>query len=247
MTIYGINFCTKAIYKIGVKLDREDMKRLAAEKALDYIEDGMVVGLGTGSTVEYFIPKLGKKIKEEKIEIVGIPTSHRTKRIAKEHGIPLSTLKDHPHIDVTVDGADEVDPELNLIKGGGGALTREKIVAFSSEKEVIIVDESKLVQKLGVSFPLPVEVIPFGWYPTKLRIEKEFGCKAELRASDEGPFTSDNMNYIIDCEFSLGIDDPRDLEKKLNSIPGVVEVGLFVDLADIVIAGTREGIKIFEK
>jgi len=247
MTIYGINFCTKVRYLIGVKLDREEMKRLAAEKALDYIEDGMIIGIGTGSTVEYFIPKLGEKIKKEKLSIIGIPTSHRTKNLAREYEIPLSTLKDHPEIDVTIDGADEVDPELNLIKGGGGALTREKIVAFSSKKEIIIVDESKLVQKLGVSFPLPIEVIPFGWYPTKLKIEERFDCKAELRMSDEGPFTSDNMNYILDCEFSSGIEDPEDLEKELDRIPGIVETGLFVNLADIVIAGTREGIKIFEK
>lgn len=223
------------------------MKRMAAKKALEFVEDGMILGIGTGSTVEYFISKLGKKIKEEKLDIIGIPTSHRTKNLAKENGIPLSTLKDHPEIDLTVDGADEVDPDLNLIKGGGGALTREKIVAFASKKEIIIVDESKLVQKLGMSFPLPIEVIPFGWYPTKLEIEKRFGCKAELRMSEENPFTSDNMNYILDCEFPNGIEDPEDLERELDSIPGIVEVGLFVDLADIVIAGTREGIKIFEK
>lgn len=223
------------------------MKRIAAEKALDYIEDDMVIGIGTGSTVEYFIQKLGEKIKKEKLDIVGIPTSHRTKSLAKEHDIPLSTLKDHSEIDVTIDGADEVDPNLNLIKGGGGALTREKIVAYATKKEIIIVDESKLVQKLGLSFPLPIEVIPFGWYPTKLKIEEKLDCKAELRMGEEGPFTSDNMNYILDCEFPSGIDDPVIVEKELKLIPGVVEVGLFIDLVDIVIAGTREGIKIFEK
>lgn len=222
------------------------MKKMAANKALDYIKDGMVVGLGTGSTVEYFIPRLGEKIKKEELEIISIPTSHRTKNLAKQHDIPLSTLKDHPEIDITIDGADEVDPKLNLIKGGGGALTREKIVAYASRKEIIIVDESKLVQKLGVSFPLPIEVIPFGWYPTKLHIEKIFDCRASLRISDGMPFTTDNTNYILDCEFS-GIDDPATLEKEIDEIPGVVEIGLFVDLADIVVAGTREGIKIFEK
>jgi len=230
-----------------LRLDREDMKRMAAEKALEYVEDGMILGLGTGSTVEYFIPRLGEKIKREGMEILAIPTSHRTKNIAKEHGIPLSTLKDHPEIDLTIDGADEVDPDLNLIKGGGGALTREKIVASSSRREVIIVDESKLVQKLGISFPLPVEVIPFGWYPTKRKIEERFGCKAELRMSDDNPFTSDNMNYILDCEFPSGIEDPEEVERELDKIPGIVEIGLFVDMADVVIAGTREGIKIFEK
>lgn len=219
---------------------------MAAKKALDYIEDGMVVGLGTGSTVEYFIPKLGEKIKNEEMDIICIPTSHRTKSLAHQYEIPLSTLREHPEIDVTVDGADEVDPDLNLIKGGGGALTREKIVAYASKKEVIIVDESKLVQKLGVSFPLPIEVVPFGWYPTKLQIEKRFDCKASLRMMDGIPFTTDNTNYILDCEFPE-IDKPDDLEKELDEIPGVVEIGLFVNLADVVIAGTREGIKIFEK
>ena len=229
-----------------LKLDREDLKKMAAQKALDYIRDGMVVGLGTGSTVEYFIPKLGDKIKKENMEIIAIPTSHRTKNLAREFQIPLSTLREHPEIDVTIDGADEVDPDLNLIKGGGGTLTREKIVAYASKREIIIVDESKLVQKLGASFPLPIEVVPFGWYPTKLHIEKLFNCSASLRMADSTPFTTDNTNYILDCEFSE-IEKPDILEKELNNIPGVVEVGLFVDLADVVIAGTREGIKIFEK
>ncbi|KAA0007546.1 MAG: ribose-5-phosphate isomerase RpiA [Thermoplasmata archaeon] len=229
-----------------LKLDREDLKKMAAQKALDYVEDGMVVGLGTGSTVEYFIPKLSEKIKKENIELIAIPTSHRTKSFAQEFQIPLSTLREHPEIDITIDGADEVDPDLNLIKGGGGALTREKIVAYASKKEIIIVDESKLVQKLGVSFPLPIEVVPFGWYPTKLHIERLFDCSANLRMADGIPFTTDNTNYILDCEFSE-IERPDILEKELNDIPGVVEVGLFVNLADIVIAGTREGIRIFEK
>ncbi|HDO19595.1 MAG TPA: ribose-5-phosphate isomerase RpiA [Thermoplasmatales archaeon] len=227
-------------------MNREDLKKMAAEKAVDYIEDGMVVGIGTGSTVEYFIPKLGEKLRKEKLDIVGIPTSHRSKVLAKEHGIPLSTLTEHPKIDLTIDGADEVDPSLNLIKGGGGALTREKIVAYASEREIIIVDESKLVQKLGMSFPLPIEVIPFGWYPTKLKIEEKFGCTAELRREDDRPYTSDNMNYILDCEFP-GIEEPERVEIELNSIPGVVETGLFIGLADMVIVGSREGIKTLEK
>lgn len=221
------------------------MKRMAAEKAMEYIEDGMVVGLGTGSTVEYFLPKLAKKVKEG-LDIIGIPTSHRTKSIASRYGIPLSTLTEHPKIDVTVDGADEVDPQLNLIKGAGGALTREKIVAFSSEREIIIVDETKLVQRLGSFAPLPVEVIPFGWHPTKLAIESRFGCRVELRKEEESPFTSDNMNYILDCEFD-GIEDAEEVERELKSIPGVVETGLFIDIADMVIVGTREGIKLLEK
>ncbi|HEC95136.1 MAG TPA: ribose-5-phosphate isomerase RpiA [Thermoplasmatales archaeon] len=226
-------------------MDINDMKRLAAEKAVEYVEDGMVVGLGTGSTVEYLIPKLGKLVKEG-LDIIGIPTSHRTKNLAEEHHIPLSTLTEHPKIDLTIDGADEVDPSLNLIKGGGGALTKEKIVAFSSKTEIIIVDETKLVQQLGISFPLPVEVIPFGWYPTKLAIEENLSCTAELRKENDNPYTTDNMNYLLDCEFTK-IDDPKEVEMKINTIPGVVETGLFIGLADIVIVGTREGIKTLER
>ncbi len=220
------------------------MKKMAAEKAVEYIEDGQIVGLGTGSTVEFLIPKIGKLI-EEGLDIVGIPTSHRTKKLAEEYKVPLSTLTEHPKIDVTIDGADEVDPNLNLIKGAGGALTKEKIVAFSSNREIIIVDESKLVQHLGVSSSLPIEVIPFGWYPTKVSIEEKFNCTAELRREDSRPYTSDNMNYIIDCEFDK-IEDPKQLEIDLDAIPGVVESGLFVDLVDLVIVGTREGIKTLE-
>ena len=221
------------------------MKKMAAEKATEYIEDGMVVGLGTGSTVEYFLSKLEKLVRGG-LQIIGIPTSHRTKSIASRYGIPLSTLREHPEIDITIDGADEVDPYLNLIKGAGGALTREKIVAYSSEREIIIVDETKLVQKLGSFSPLPVEVIPFGWYPTKLVIEKRFGCKAELRREENNPYTSDNMNYILDCEFD-GIEDAKSIEREFKSIPGVVETGLFIDIVDLVIVGTKGGIKLLEK
>jgi ribose 5-phosphate isomerase A len=205
----------------------------------------MIVGLGTGSTVEYFLPKLGELIKEG-FSIVGIPTSHRTKKLAESYGIPLSTLTEHPEIDVTIDGADEVDSRLNLIKGAGGALTREKIVAYSSKREVIVIDETKLVHQLGTYAPVPIEVIPFGWHPTKLLIEDRFSCDVELRKEEDKPYTSDNMNYILDCEFK-GIEDPEEMERRLKEIPGVVETGLFIDIADIVLVGTREGIKTLER
>lgn len=232
-------------YRTGGTLDREDMKKMAAEKAADYIKDGMIVGLGTGSTVEHLLPKIGEAVKNG-LDIIGIPTSHKTKKLAESYGIPISTLTEHPEIDVTIDGADEVDPQLNLIKGAGGALTREKVVAYASKKEIIIVDETKLVQQLGSYSPVPIEVIPFGWYPTKLIIEDRFSCMAELRKDEDKPYTSDNMNYILDCEFD-GIDDPRELERSLKEIPGIVETGLFVDLVDTVIVGTREGIKTLER
>ena len=215
------------------------MKRIAGEKAVEYIEDGMIVGLGTGSTVEYTIKKLGKMVKNG-LNIEGIPTSVRTKRLAAQYNIPLLELDDHADIDVTIDGADEVDSYLNLIKGGGGALTREKIIAFHSKKEIIIVDESKIVKKLGIDNPVPVEVTKYGWSATKRTLE-ELGCTAELRKIMSEVYITDNSNYIIDCDFGK-IDEPEILEKELNTIPGVVENGLFIDLVDEVIVGSKQGV-----
>ena len=157
-----------------------------------------------------------------------------TGKIAKEYNIPLTDLDENPEIDLTIDGADEVNPKLNLIKGGGGALTREKIVAYHSKKEIIVIDETKIVKILGVNFPLPVEVVKFGWMSTKAALE-EFGCNVELRkVMGNEPFITDNSNYILDCEFDR-IEDPEALEKEINNIPGVVENGLFIGLVDEVI------------
>ncbi|MCJ2513763.1 MAG: ribose-5-phosphate isomerase RpiA [Candidatus Thermoplasmatota archaeon] len=216
------------------------MKRLAAEKACDYIEDGMILGLGTGSTVDYALRKIGKMVNEG-IKIKGIPTSFRTKKIAIEEKIPLTSLEDNPEIDITIDGADEVDSELRLIKGGGGALTREKMIAYYSKKVIIIIDETKVVKMLGIDFSLPVEVVKFGWTLTKNKL-KEFNCNVELRKIMNNPYITDNSNYIIDCEFDR-IKDPEQLEKDINLIPGVVENGLFIGLADDVIVGSKQGIK----
>lgn len=222
----------------------EDMKKLAADKAVEYIKDGMIVGLGTGSTAEYAIRKLGELVVKDELDIKGIPTSVHTKKIAKECGIPLATLEEYSVIDITIDGADEVDSKLNLIKGGGGALTREKIVAFHSEKEIIVVDDSKIVKALGVNFPLPVEVLKFGWTATKRALE-EFGCICSLRKVMNEPFITDNQNYIIDCDFEH-IPEPEQIEFDINSIPGVVENGLFIGLADEVIVGSKQGIMTLE-
>ena len=160
-------------------MKQEELKKLAGEKAVEYIEDGMIVGLGTGSTVEYTLKKLGSLVREG-LDIKGIPTSVHTKRIAKEEQIPLTTLDENPVIDITIDGADEVDSNLNLIKGGGGALVREKIVAYHSKKEIIVIDDSKVVKILGIDFDLPVEVIKFG-YPATIKEIEEFNCKIEPR------------------------------------------------------------------
>ena len=216
------------------------MKRLAAEKACDYIEDGMILGLGTGSTVDYALRKIGKMVNEG-IKIKGIPTSFRTKKIAIEEKIPLTSLEDNPEIDLTIDGADEVDSELRLIKGGGGALTREKMIAYYSKKVIIIIDETKVVKMLGIDFYLPVETVKFGWTLTKNKL-KEFNCNVELRKIMNNPYITDNSNYIIDCEFDR-IKDPEQLEIDINNIPGVVENGLFIGLADEIIVGSKQGIK----
>jgi len=226
-------------------LEREELKKLAGEEAVKYIQDGMILGLGTGSTVEYTLRKLGEKIKDG-LKIQGIPTSIHTKKIAKKVNIPLTTLDDNPEIDITIDGADEVDSNLNLIKGGGGALTREKIIAFNSKKVIIVIDDSKVVKALGIDFPLPVEVIKFGWTATKKSLEG-FGCEVKLREVMENePYITDNGNYILDCEFER-IDNPEQLDADLNLIPGVVETGLFIGLVDEVIVGSKQGVMTLDK
>ena len=226
-------------------MEKEELKKLAGEKAVEHIEDGMIVGLGTGSTVEYTLRKLGQLVRDG-LKIQGIPTSIHTQRIAKEEGIPLTTLDENPEIDVTIDGADEVDSNLNLIKGGGGALTREKIIAFNSKKVIIVVDDSKVVKCLGIDFPLPVEVTKFGWQATKKTLEK-FDCTVELRnIMEDEPFITDNGNYILDCEF-IKIDNPEELHVNLNNIPGVVENGLFIGLVDEVIVGGKQGVLTLDK
>jgi ribose 5-phosphate isomerase A len=226
-------------------LEKEELKKLAGEKAVDHIEDGMIIGLGTGSTIEYALRKIGKLCREG-LDIKGIPTSIHTKRIASEEKIPLTTLDENPVIDLTIDGADEVDSNLNLIKGGGGALTREKIIAFNSKKVIIVIDDSKIVKCLGIDFALPVEVVKFGWTSTKKTLE-EFDCQVELRkVMGDEPFITDNSNYILDCEFER-IEEPAQMEIDINSIPGVVENGLFIGLVDEVIVGGKQGISTLNK
>jgi ribose 5-phosphate isomerase A len=221
-----------------------NLKQVAGERAIEYVKDGMVVGLGTGSTTYYAIKRLGMMVNEG-LDITGIPTSVSSEKIALESGIKLSNLQDHPEVDVTIDGADEVDPNLDLIKGMGGALLREKIVASASKIEVIVVDPSKMVEILGTKSPLPVEVVPFGWKNCQESL-KSLGCDVKLRMKDESIYTTDNHNYIIDCSFER-IEDPKTLESEINNIPGVIENGLFLGYADIVIMGTEDGGKLFSK
>ena len=222
---------------------REEMKKRAGEEAAKYVKDGMVVGLGTGSTVKYTIIKLGEMVKEG-LDIIGIPTSLATEKLAREKGIKLGDLNDYDYIDLTIDGADEVDGNLNLIKGGGGALLREKMIAYASNYEIIVVDESKVKNYLG-DFPLPVEIVKFGYKKTMKNLES-LGCKPSLRLKNEIPYITDNGNYIVDCKFEK-ILEPEKIERKIDEIPGVVEIGLFIKLANEVIVGKKEGIEIMKK
>lgn len=219
-----------------------NLKQMAAARAVEMVRSGMVLGLGTGSTARYAVEMIGERLRDGRLhDIVGVPTSTATEKIAKEVGIPLTTLREYPVIDLTIDGADEVDPHLVLIKGLGGALVREKIVARASRQVVIIVDDSKVVQVLGSKAPLPVEVIPFGW-GTYLHQLRSFGCEPVLRMSGAEPYVSDGGNYIVDCRFKR-IEDPAKLECALNCIPGVVDNGLFVGLASLVIVASEAGIR----
>jgi ribose 5-phosphate isomerase A len=227
----------------------EEQKKAAALKALEFVESGMKIGIGTGSTAEYFVHGLAKRVAQG-LDVIGVPTSERTAKLATELGVRLTNLDDTPHLDLTIDGADELDGMLRLIKGGGGALLREKIVATSSDRMIVIADASKRVETLG-AFPLPVEVIPFGCVATSaaiVKISSALGCqgKIERRTDSYGePFFTDSGNYIFDCRFGR-IPDADALANALNLIPGVVESGLFIGIASIAILATPTRIELLE-
>ena len=222
-----------------------NVKKLVGYQAAQLVRDGDVVGLGTGSTTHYFIERLGQIIKEDQIEILGIPTSYQSFFLAQNCGIPITSLDEHK-IDLAVDGADEVDKQLNLIKGGGAAHTLEKIVDSSADKFVVIVVESKIVDKLG-RFPVPVEVIPQAYRVVKERLEDMDG-KPTLRMAErkDGPVITDNGNFILDVDFGL-LNEPEKMEVDLNAIPGVVENGIFTEIVDEVLFGSPGGVKILKK
>ncbi|WP_242261117.1 ribose 5-phosphate isomerase A [Bacillus cereus group sp. BfR-BA-01453] len=217
-----------------------DLKQIAGEYAANFVKDGMKVGLGTGSTAYWTIQKLGQRVKEG-LSIQAVPTSKETEALAQQLNIPLISLNDVQSLDLTIDGADEIDSNLQLIKGGGGALLREKIVASSSKELIIIVDESKVVTRLG-TFPLPIEIIPFAWKQTESKIQS-LGCQTTLRLKNNETFITDNNNMIIDCIFPNHIATPSDLHKRLKMITGVVETGLFVNMTSKAIIGTKNGIQ----
>lgn len=219
---------------------KELIKKAVGEKAVEFVENGMVIGLGSGSTMYWTLKKLGELI-EEGLSIKGIPSSKRTERLAHTFGIPLTSFSEVDMLDLAIDGADEIDPSFNLTKGGGGSLVREKIVDFHAKKLIIVADESKLVPHLG-KFPLPVEVLPFGWELTAQKINK-LGATTSLRKTEGSPFISDNGNYILDCTFETEF-HPEELHKDLKQILGVVETGLFVQMVDAVIIGNAKEITI---
>lgn len=222
-------------------------KELAARRAVEYVVGGMVVGLGTGSTADFAIRALGERARSEGLDIRCVPTSVASARLGEEVGLSVCSLEDNPAVDLTIDGADEFDPGLDLIKGLGGALLREKIVAGASAREVIIVDASKRVERLGTRSPLPVEVVPFAWTLSRMRL-MELAPRAELRRDREGRrFTTDNGNFILDCHFPEGIADPAAAERRIDEIPGVVENGLFIGLADTVIVGDDGRCQVLER
>ena len=224
-----------------------NLKELSARHALTYVRNDMVLGLGTGSTNAYFVELLGEQLRTGALTgIVGIPTSEGTADRARALGIPLATLADHARLDLVVDGADEVDNDLNLIKGLGRALLREKIVEIHADRFVVVVDESKMVQRLGRG-PFPVDVVPFG-LEAQLRWLNTLGCRAELRLENDGsPVITDDGNYMALCWFPEGIADPYALARELADRPGIAEHGLFLDMAtDVIIAGT-EGIRVLRR
>ncbi|KDP23651.1 hypothetical protein JCGZ_23484 [Jatropha curcas] len=234
-------------------LTQDDLKKLAADKAVDNVKSGMVLGLGTGSTASFVVAKIGELMKSGQLtDIVGIPTSKRTEEQALSLGIPLSVLDDHPRIDLAIDGADEVDPDLNLVKGRGGALLREKMVEAASEKFVVVADETKLVTGLGGSkLAMPVEVVQFCWKYNLVRLKELFneeGVEAKLRLNEDGkPYVTDNSNYIVDLYFENPIKDSYAAGKEISALEGVVEHGLFLDMATAVIIAGKSGVEVKTK
>lgn len=242
------HFSTHAArFTMAVAPSVEDLKKQTGYKAIDdYVTSGMVVGLGTGSTAYFAVERLGQKLSSGELkDIVAIPTSVRTHQQAESLGIPLVSLDTHPILDVAIDGADEVDPSLNLVKGRGGALLREKMVERQAKQFIVIVDGSKLVDGLGISGAMPVEVTPFCWkfnMDRLLCLDSVKGCTAKLRMDGDKPYTTDNDNYIIDLYFDKPIPDPVQASKDFEALVGVVEHGLFLGMSSAVIVAGSEGI-----
>jgi ribose 5-phosphate isomerase A len=216
-----------------------DAKRRAGERAVEFVEDGMAVGLGTGTTAYWAVARLGERVRDEGLRVRCVPTSRRTEEQARALGIPLVSLGEAPELDIALDGADEIGPGLALVKGGGGALLREKLVASAARRFVVIADASKRVELLG-RFPLPVEVVPFGWELTARRVGRVVNVEPALRRGERGgPYVTDNGNFVLDCRCGE-ILDPARTERELKALTGVVECGLFVGMAEFAVVATEE-------
>ena len=224
-------------------MDRvELLKQQAGVDACKFVTNGMKVGLGTGSTVRYTVLELGRRIAEEGLGIVGVPTSLATEQLANKVGIPLVELSDCSHLDIVIDGADEFDENFNLIKGGGAALLREKIVAQESNSMVVVADERKMVKTLG-AFPLPIEITPFSYQATIRQLTKLLDCRVNCRMSGDNPVVTDNGNYIADAHCGPTLTEPVELESRILAIAGVVQVGLFNNMCDVVILAKDSGVE----
>jgi ribose 5-phosphate isomerase A len=223
--------------------DQQREKQMAGEEAVKYIENDMVIGIGTGTTAAYMIQALAQRLREGLNIIGAVPTSEVTAQLASRLGIPLTNLDTHPQLDLDIDGADEIDGALRLIKGGGGALLREKIVAAASRRFIIVADSSKLVRQLGLTFPVPVEIIPFARTPVQIQLQA-LGAQVQLRQRDGQVFLTDSGNIILDCLFPGGISDPQALHASIKSIVGVVESGLFLNMAERAIIGSAGGVQV---
>jgi ribose 5-phosphate isomerase A len=224
-------------------MSTENLKKIAAEKAVEQVKNGMVLGLGTGSTTKYAVMKLGELWQAGQLtDIVGVPTSQATVALAGQYGLPLASLHEHSFIDLAIDGADEIAPNLDLIKGLGGALLREKMIESAAQHFIIVADETKLVSKLGTHAPLPVEVVQFSWQ-TQARWLESLGCRPVLRSDAAQPYLTDNGNYILDCHFPNGIDNPAVLAAHLDSRTGIVEHGLFLNMANEAIIASLNGLQ----
>lgn len=224
-------------------LIQDEKKKAVAKAAIDEIKHDMVIGLGSGTTITYLLEELAQRVKEG-LSIQGIPSSKKTEKLAIKLNIPLAGFPEIKQLDIAIDGADEIDEHLHLLKGGGGSLVREKIVASTAKKLVIIADDSKSVKQLG-AFPLPIEVVPFGWETTARKIAA-LGAKSVLRKNNGKVFVSDNGNYILDCTFD-NISQPQALHENIKQLVGVVETGLFVGMADKVILAGHEGITVHQR
>ena len=227
-------------------MDVEALKKEAGEAACAYVRSGMKVGLGTGSTVKYTILELGRRVREEGLDIVGVPTSIATKTLAVEVGIPLADLDDLPGLDVVIDGTDEFDPSFQLIRGGGAALLREKVVAQASKRMVVVADDRKRVDVLG-AFPLPIEITPFSHNTTRRSIESVLECKVVMREDSGVLLQTDNGNLIADAHTGASMTDPEATETALLALAGVVQVGLFNNMCDVVVLASSSGVKTLEK